>query len=278
MLNLVACGSSPEIDKSSVSLKEAEKSQEMITSSISSQPTSKDLKCTIAIIPGLAESLDKGAFVDLAKAIAQVYKEDTGGTITLELKPFARSIDDVVTGKSDFHIPNMKNTMIDQSTLPFNSSTKAFGNLYQVIYSNIDNKITKKMLDDAIEAAKKGQPFPYKIEVAGGNEPNYPFVSFPTNDYGQSFKKLETKRIDAILGAQEECDLVVRQLKSKTVFRAEWAHMQDVITIAKNAHGAEVDKIVSACLEKLEASGKLKELYSKIHSPYDDWQPAAMGW
>ena len=235
-----------------------------------SRAAGKDLNCTIAIIPGLSEPPGKGAFVDLAKAMAEVYTE---GKINIELNPWGRSIDNVVKGKADFHIPNMRVPGVDESKIPFRFAKKQFGELVQVIYSNQNKVITKKMLDDAAAKWKEGTPFPYVIEVTGGDQ--YPFPTVATNDYVSSFKKLALGRIDAILGAQEDCDKPLRELKLKEVHRSEWNHFQDVLVVAKGPRGEEVDRIVSEILTKLEKSGKLQKIYSQLHGPYNDWQPAA---
>jgi ABC-type amino acid transport substrate-binding protein len=235
-----------------------------------SRAAGKDLNCTIAIIPGLSEPPGKGAFVDLAKAMAEVYTE---GKINIELNPWGRSIDNVVKGKADFHIPNMRVPGVDESKIPFRFAKKEFGELVQVIYSNGQKVITKKMLDDAAAKWKAdGKPFPYVIEVTGGDQ--YPFPTVPTNDYSASFKKLALGRIDAILGAQEDCDKPLREMRLKDIHRAEWNHFQDVLVVPKGPHGDEVDRIVSDLLTKLEKSGKLQKIYSQLHGPYNDWQPA----
>ena len=97
----------------------------------------------IAIIPGLSEPPDKGPFVELAKALAETY---TQGKITIELFPFTRSIDNVVAGRADFHIPNVRNPAVDSSKLPYRYSTKSLGRVDFVVYSGTGKVITGQML------------------------------------------------------------------------------------------------------------------------------------
>ena len=68
-----------------------------------------DLKASIAQLPGLADSPEKGAFIDLVKAIDAAYKD---GKITIGVYPFARSVNNVIDGFADFHIPNVRNPQI----------------------------------------------------------------------------------------------------------------------------------------------------------------------
>ena len=236
------------------------------------QVSSKDLTASLAQLPGLADSPDKGAFVDLVKAIDEVYTE---GRIKIELYPMARSINNVIEGKKDFHIPMLKSPVIkDVSVLPYHIVSEKMGIVSIVIYSHVDKKLTRRMLDQAA----KGGNFSYKIESAGGMENLFPFPISATQGLEQSFKKISSKRIDALLWAQEEGDMIINKMKLGNIYRSSYENMDDVIITPKNSRGEEVDKIISAALKKLKRSGRLKELYSKIHIPYKNWQPSKMGW
>jgi polar amino acid transport system substrate-binding protein len=234
---------------------------------INGSKDSKDLIASLAQLPGLVDSPDKGAFVDLVKAIDEVY---TNGTIKIEVYPFARSVNNVITGKADFHIPSLRNPVIPESKLPYRFVTEKMGLVRFVIYSHGRKIITKKMIDDAIA---KGGNFPYKFEVPAGLEDNFAFPVIPSNDLPKSFQKVDGQRIDAILWAQEESDLVLRELKLKTIHREFWDAFDDVIIIQKGAKSDLIDKILSDALKELKKSGRLDRIYSKIHRPFDDWQP-----
>ena len=75
-----------------------------------------NLKASIAQLPVLSESPEKGIFVELVKALDEVYEE---GTIEIEVYPFARSVENVLRGNADFHIPSFRNPVIPESSLPF---------------------------------------------------------------------------------------------------------------------------------------------------------------
>lgn len=235
---------------------------------------SKDLVASLAELPGLADTPDKGAFVDLVKAMDEVY---TAGKIKIVLYPFAHSVNNVIEGKADFHIPTVRNLKIDQSLKPYNTVKEKMGTVYFVIYSNIEKKITKKMLDDAIANIKK-EAFPYKIEIPSGIESEFPFPGISQNSVEQGLKKVESKRIDALVWAQEEVDLTLKKLKIKNINRTLWMGFEDAIIIAKGPEGDKINKLLSDLLKKLQKLGRLEQIYSKIHLPYDDWQPSKMGW
>jgi polar amino acid transport system substrate-binding protein len=91
-------------------------------------------------------------------------------------------------------------------------------------------------------------------------------------------EKVGKKRIDACIHAQEESDYVVNQLKLKDIHRESYTSFDDVVLVQKGEKGDEADKIISASLKALASSGRLEELHSKIHVPYQDWQPEKMNW
>ncbi|MBN1982578.1 MAG: hypothetical protein JW795_13675 [Chitinivibrionales bacterium] len=238
---------------------------------VNAQSQAKDLNASLALIPGLAESPDKGAFVEVVKAMDEVYP----GKIIISVYPYARSYNNAMTGASDFHIPAGHNPEIPDSTLPYRYASEKIGSLAMVLYSNNAKPITRQ---DVLNAMAKGGKFPYTIEVSAGAESNCPFPVTSSNDFESSLRKLNMQRIDALWNAQEETDLIIRKLKLKNINRSFWGMFDDVIVIQKSAKGDEINEILSGLLKKLRESGKLEKIYSKVHVPYDDWQPSKMAW
>ncbi len=239
--------------------------------SLSAAEGPKELTASLGLIPGLIDSPEKGPFVDLVKAIGTC----TDGKIKIETYPLARSVDNVIKGKADFHVPTIRNRAIDESVLPYRFTTERYGTVSFVIYSNTEKPITAKMIADA--AAQKGK-YPYNFEVPAGLEGIFGFPGTPSNDVASSLQKVQKKRIDALIWAQEEVDLALRNMKLNAIHRDHWRDLEDTIIIPKGPRGDAVDQILSPAIKKLRASGKLDQLYSKVHRPYDDWQPSKMGW
>jgi polar amino acid transport system substrate-binding protein len=239
---------------------------------VSAEGGAKDLTASLALLPGLIDSADKGPFVDLVKAIDSVY---TGGKIKIETYPFARSVDNVVKGKADFHIPTIRNRALSETSLPYRFTTEKIGSVAIVIYSNAEKPVTKKMITDAL--AKKGK-FPYTVELPPGIESLFGIPGTASVDLMSSLQKIEKKRLDALVWAQEEVDAAIKHAKIKTIQREHWADYEDSIIITKGPQGDATDKILSDALKKLRSTKQLQALYSKVHRPYSDWQPAKMGW
>ena len=68
----------------------------------------------------------------------------------------------------------------------------------------------------------------------------------------------------------------VRELKLKNLHRDLYQLFEATIIIPKGEHGEETDKILSSAMQELESAGRLQELWSKVHTPYVDWQPYQM--
>jgi polar amino acid transport system substrate-binding protein len=234
--------------------------------------SSNDLTASMANLPGLAEPPGKGGFVELVKALDEAYK---GGSIKIEIYPFSRSIQNVIDGKADFHVPTLRNPAVSEEDLPYRTVTESMGTVVFVCYSNVDNIITRK---EIMQARDEGGKFSYVIECPGGLEGQFTIPVIPSNDIANSFQKLQNKRIDALLWAQEECDLTIKQLKLNKIHRTHYADFDDAIIIRKGSESERIDEILSKALREIKASGKQQELYKDIHVPYVDWQPHEMGW
>jgi polar amino acid transport system substrate-binding protein len=230
----------------------------------------RDLVISMAYLPGVLETPDKGPFVDLVRGLDDVYD----GTIQRGVYPFPRSIENVISGKADFHLPMIRNKLVSASSLPYAYSTDKMGDVCFVIYSNKGNPLTA----EKIEQAKSMTPFPFKIETSGGFSD---YFDFPTNaavSVDSALKKVNLKRIDAFIFAQEECDHVTKELKLSNIHRELYDKFDDVFIIPKGPAGKEIDVILSDCLSKMRANGTLEKLHNAVHLDYQQWQPDQMGW
>ena len=102
----------------------------------------RDLQASLPYLPCVLETPERGAFIDLVKAIDDVYTE---GRIIIKIYPFQRSLYNVVSGKADFHLPMFKNPAIPPEQLPFRHISLPMGNVVLVLYSHIDRPLTKKI-------------------------------------------------------------------------------------------------------------------------------------
>lgn len=134
-----------------------------------------------------------------------------------------------------------------------------------MLYSNTDHLITPDMAYGIVPTKRD-----LLIEATPG------FLPIPLQrsmSIEQSLRKLSRGRIDAFIWAQEEADLMLRQLKLTNIHREHLGDFEDVFIIAKGPAGDEVDRFLGEAIDRLAASGKLAEIYSRLHRPYVEWQP-----
>jgi polar amino acid transport system substrate-binding protein len=230
-----------------------------------------DLEASLAYLPTLVDSPDKGLFVDLVKAIDAVY---TDGSIFIKVYPFVRSLDNVRKGKADFHLPMARSPISDVNRHPYKFASESMGDVVFVIYSHKDNPITK----EAILRAGHLTDYPFKIETGRGLGDLFDFPLITSSSIEQSMKKIVARRIDGFIWAQEESDSVLRNLKTDAIHRAFYRTFQDVIVIPDGPKGDVVDRILSQAIRTLKSTGRWQVLHKKIHRPYIEWQPYQMQW
>ncbi len=226
----------------------------------------RDLTVSLAYLPKILESPEEGVFVDLVKAIDEVYTE---GKFTIKVYPMARSIHNVVQGKADFHLPMIRNTIVPIEKLPFRFSTERLGKVVFVIYSHKDFPITEQMLKES----KDKNPFPYKLETGRGLETYFDFPITPIANLDSSLRKVTINRVDGLIWAQEETDFLVKTLNLKSIHRELYLEYDDIVIIPKGPRGDEIDAILTKAIKELRASGRLAKLHGKIHVPFNNWQP-----
>jgi polar amino acid transport system substrate-binding protein len=226
----------------------------------------RDLNASLAYLPSLIDSSGEGPFVDLVKAIDGVYTE---GAIHIAVYPFARSLYNVVTGNSDFHLPMARNPLVSEAAQPYRYVSEKMGQAVFVIYSHKDKPISQ----EDILRDKSLATFPYRLETERGLENYFDFPVSSSSTIAQSMKKIEAHRIDGFIWPQEEADFVIKNLQIKTIHREFYGLFDDVIVIPTGPRGDEVDRILSQALRTLRSTGRLQVLYEKIHRPYHDWQP-----
>ena len=158
-------------------------------------------------LPGLINADKTGPFVDLVRAIDDLYPDIS---IRITIYPLARAMAGVIAGTADFSLPAIRNLQ-DADLLPYRFSTRSFGKVTHVLYSNTDHIITPDMAYGIVPTKRD-----LLIEATPG------FLPIPLQrsmSIEQSLRKLSRGRIDAFIWAQEEADLMLRRLKLSNIHR-----------------------------------------------------------
>ena len=72
---------------------------------------------------------------------------------------------------------------------------------------------------------------------------------------------------------KEEADYIVKKYKLNQLRRAHFDDYPDVLFVSCNKRGDFVNAALSKAIIAARASGELQKAYSKVHKPYQDWQP-----
>lgn len=227
------------------------------------------LNATMPIIPAQIESTGTGPFVDLVKIIVA----QTDRPVSINLMPWNRSIENVINGKADFHIPAIRVPADRAAQDKYIFSSESLGKVSFVIYSNIKRPITKEMI---INGLSQPEPYPYTLEAPPLVEHTFEFPTLPSSDIDNSLQKVLKGRIDALIWAQEESDSAVKKLGLKNIVRNHLADYEDTIIIADTEKGRALDKLLSKAIAQARQSGALSATYEKVHRPYNNWQPSEM--
>jgi polar amino acid transport system substrate-binding protein len=225
------------------------------------QAQARDLKASLPFpLAPLVESKDEGILVDLLRAMAEEYKD---GKITWEVAPFQRSMENVQSGKADFHMPQLVNPKLSPDSLPFAFSSES---IFEVIFALYTNKNNKDINPSNASS--------YKIESNLGTMNFFDFKVSGSSDVESSLRKVDLGRIDGWLFAMPESDMLLKKLGLKNIKRWEFAKYDVRIVLHKDAQGKEVDKILSNLIQKLKASGKYQKIMAPIlNQKFDPWQP-----
>lgn len=219
------------------------------------------------LLPGMASSATEGPLIDLLQAIGRQY---SGGKITISAYPPGRVMADINSGTTDLALPFVRLYPGADAQLKHRYSTQGYGQVTFVLYSRKSHRVHPDDLRQARAKLKPGERFPYRVESALFD---WGFPTIPFTDMGSALRKLEAGHTDAFLWAQEEADAELRKLGFTDIVRTSFGAYDDTLAVTRGPRGDMVDKILSQALGALHASGELQKLYSKIHLPYDPWQP-----
>jgi polar amino acid transport system substrate-binding protein len=217
----------------------------------------QDFKASLAKMPGYAESTEKGILVDLVKALAT----ESGKNIDLIVEPFARSLNNVVSGKADFHMPLIAIPGVDMSTLDYDYSTETIFHVNFVLYTKKGSNISIDKLPNS------------KVETDIAHTPYFNFPIQGSSNLELSLKKVAVGRLDAFIFADFACDPLVKK-NNFTDIKRDLFKVYDVkVILPQNGTGGKTDKFLSDTIAKLRANGIYDKIMGPLEVKYDNWQP-----
>ena len=217
---------------------------------ITSPGRSEDLKASLPLLPPLVVNENSGILVDLVKAIDEVY---TQGAISIKVFPFARSIENVVEGNADFHMPFLVNPSIPADKLNFMYSSDIIFRVVFVLYVNRNN--------NRITAKNAGE---FKIETDRAHVDYFDFPIKPSNSIESSLKKVDMGRIDGFIFAMPETDGTLKKLGLKNIKRLNYQTFDVRIILPRGDRGQKIDGILSEAIGVLKRTGDMKRSWVRF--------------
>lgn len=220
---------------------------------------SDTLKVSVAYMPALAESPDKGLVIDMVKALQKV----AGRPFDIVVQPFARSIGDVVASKADAHVPLLQVPGSSASTDKFDYASEVLYPVNFVLYTKQGSAVTPQTMKSA------------RIETDMGHKGYFDFPTTGSSDLLLSLKKVLLGRADGVVFADTVIDPMIRSQGLTGLKRAMYKVFDVKFVLPKGGHGGATDKLLSAAIRKLKTSGEWARLTQQVGlgRPYDDWQP-----
>ncbi|NQZ33079.1 MAG: hypothetical protein HRU06_17560 [Oceanospirillaceae bacterium] len=235
---------------------------------IHSHVQARDLVASIALLPNLTGLNERGEpvgrLVDVVRAMSDIYQE---GEISIKLYPFARSLDNVVTGRADFHLPIIKPEANNLEGLPYGFSSQSLGKVVFVLYARAD----KPRLD--INNLSQ-----YHLSTMRGHKMSFNFAITEDTLIKQGIEKVIRGRTDGYIMAMGPTDTYIKRHKIKNIRRVFFAQLERGVAIPKGARGQNIDRLITNILVKLKADGLHILNREWAVEVYDDWQPAQMPW
>jgi len=219
----------------------------------------KDYKLSVAKLPLYSESPTKGILIDVLKAMDEEYKE---GNFIIEVYPFQRSIDNVISGRADFHFPTIgpniwgqedDNYELALSKQGVRRSTASLTKTHFALFSN-GNK-------PPLDIAKIEN---YRIETDLGHTTFFYKDIQGTTCLLCSVKKLSTGRLDGLIFASREIEFMAKDAGITNIQRQNYKIFGSKFILPIGKNGNEIDQLISRLIIKMLKNGKLQ----KVAEPY----------
>lgn len=175
--------------------------------------------------------------------------------------PFERSIENVISKKSDLHIPLIKNPMIPEKQLPYYLSNLTLFEVPFVLYTN-------KTKDISLKNIKK-----HSLATDSAHTGFFPFKMSPTHCISCAIKMVNKGRLDGFIFAQAEVDHYIKEFKLTNIRRQLYKNFEVKLVFPKTPRGFKLKECFEKEFSRLKDTGFLKKHLSPVVGEYDNWQP-----
>jgi len=230
----------------------------LLFSSLSRANDVAPVRISLAFLPELAETKDKGILVDYLKAISR----EVNVPFEITVLPFLRSIKRVEQLQADIHFPIIKPTGVDRSKA-FDFSETVINTTNVVFYTRASNDYSIADLKAKSLILKTSSGLVDLLDVPAT-------ASFKVE---RSLIMLQMGRVDGVLNPDSLMDPLLKKLNTKGIKRKLYRIYDVTGVVPLGQRGARVDKLMRQGIESLRHKGLLLKYTSKIQYEYDNWQP-----
>jgi polar amino acid transport system substrate-binding protein len=217
----------------------------------------KTWKVTVAQMPVVSESRDKGVFIDLLKSMERA----CGDRFEVQVVPFARSIGDVADRKADFHWPLLQQPGSPGTREKFDYASPVLYHVNFVLYTAKNSSVSLASLGKS------------KIETDAAHVEYFDFPVVGSSNLEGSIKRVDAGRLDGLIFADVAIDPIVKATKLSNLKRTLYKRMPVMFVLPKGERGGPTDKFLTATVDKMKASGEWAKGVAALDAAYDDWQP-----
>lgn len=212
-----------------------------------------DVRVSLPLNPPMIVDETHGPLVTMIQAMGASFPQDRV-TVT-GVFPFARSVQNVIAGRADLHVPLIRNPHVPDAELPYDFTTQSLGFSVFVLYTNRGNP-----------QARPDQAGKLSIEVEPDHLALFPHLGRRETPVDSGLRRVAQGSLDAYLCSMDAGDEALKRLGLTTVKRWEFETFMAYGVIAKGTRGGPVDQWFTQAFLRLQAEGKTPE-----SRPFVDW-------
>jgi polar amino acid transport system substrate-binding protein len=231
-------------------------------------------KCTVFFLAALLISISGIAGTDIIislpempalidefnKLIIEMQKEYRDGKfIVIGKFPFARSVNNIITGKADVHMPLLFNDIAKRNIKDYIFSTESLTVAPFVLYAN------KNVKGLNARTVRK-----FKMCTDRGHVQYFDFEITPVDSIESALKMVDRGRMDGYFFSMASTDPVLKRSGLKNIKRVFYQDFQIKMILPNKERGRQIDKIVSGIIRILKRRGVCRKLLGPAE--YTDWQ------
>lgn len=219
----------------------------------------RDYRINVGHLPLYAETKDDGILIDVIKAMDEEY---AAGRLIIEVYPFERSIHNVAQGLADLHSPIVGSADWGPEDGPYEEELRARGlrrstcsltKSHFALYRHRERSpLDLTRLDD------------YRIETDAGHRSFFEIPIQGTTCLPGSVEKLSAKRIDGLVFASREIDLMIREAGLTNIARQRFRIFGSKFILPDMAEGAQTDAMLCEVIGRMIRKGTLE----RVARPY----------